>query len=205
MSAHYQPLIKTKLAKLHPTQMTVGMAEVHKKRQHWQQLDKKQQKQFLLDNSFPAVRGKNGIYYITDHHHLGVALHHEAVESVYLVLLKDLGQLNESSFWMMMESQHWVHPFDNQGVRQSVSKIPDKLDKLKDDPYRSLAGEVRKAGGYPKDSTPFSEFLWADFFRSRIDLRQLKLKKALPLALELCHTPEASYLPGWSGIHHEQG
>lgn len=205
MSAHYQPLIKAKLLKLHPTQMTVGMAEVQKKRQHWRLLDKKQQKQFLLDNTFPAVRGADGVYYITDHHHLGVALLQEGIESVYLVLLRDLSQLNESSFWMMMESQHWVHPFDNHGVRQPVTKIPSKLDKLKDDPYRSLAGEVRKAGGYPKDSTPFSEFLWADFFRSRIDLTQVSLKKALPLALTLCHTPEASYLPGWSGVHHEQG
>src|SRR5436305_4773273 len=30
-----------------------------------------------------------------------------------------------------------------------------------DDPYRSLAGEVRRAGGYAKEATPFSEFLWA--------------------------------------------
>jgi hypothetical protein len=32
----------------------------------------------------------------------------------------------------------------------------------------SLAGELRLAGGYAKDTTPFSEFLWADFLRRRI-------------------------------------
>lgn len=205
MSAHYQPLLQAKLTQLRPTQMTVGMIEVQKKRQHWQHLNKKQQKQFLLENSFPAVLGLDGAYYIIDHHHLGLALLHEKVEQVSLVQVRDLSGLSAQSFWMMMESQHWVHPFDTQGIRQPITKLPTKLSKLKDDPYRSLAGEVRKAGGYPKDSTPFSEFLWADFFRGRIDLSKLSLKKALPIAVTLCHTAEASYLPGWSGVHHELG
>ena len=37
-----------------------------------------------------------------------------------------------------------------------------------DDPFRSLAGELRRAGGFAKDTTLFSEFLWADFLRRRI-------------------------------------
>jgi len=40
---------------------------------------------------------------------------------------------------------------------------------LADDPYRSVAGELRRQGGFAKDTTPFSEFLWADFLRRRID------------------------------------
>ena len=42
------------------------------------------------------------------------------------------------------------------------------MDALVDDPFRSLAGELRRTGGYAKDITPFSEFLWADFLRRRI-------------------------------------
>ena len=30
---------------------------------------------------------------------------------------------------------------------------------------------MRIAGGYAKDTAPFSEFLWADFFRPRVDAR----------------------------------
>ncbi len=41
--------------------------------------------------------------------------------------------------------------------------LPKTVAKLVDDPFRSLAGELRRAGGYAKDAEPFSEFLWADF------------------------------------------
>src|SRR3974377_1798791 len=37
-----------------------------------------------------------------------------------------------------------------------------------DDPFRSLAGELRRAGGFAKDTTPFSEFLWPDFLRRQM-------------------------------------
>ena len=85
--------------------------------------------------------------------------------------------------------------------RRTVAELPKALDKLTDDPYRSLAGEVRHAGGFPKDATPFAEFLWADFFRRRIKLAQLQRDAvtALQTAMTLCHSPEAAHLPGWSG------
>jgi hypothetical protein len=37
-----------------------------------------------------------------------------------------------------------------------------------DDPFRSLAGELPRAGGFAKDTTPFSGFIGADFLRCRI-------------------------------------
>jgi len=36
------------------------------------------------------------------------------------------------------------------------------------DPYRSLAWIVREHHGYIKNNAPFSEFKWANFFRTRI-------------------------------------
>ena len=62
--------------------------------------------------------------------------------------------------------------------------------KLIDDPFRSLAGELRRAGGFAKDTTPFSEFLWADFLRRRVERKTVEahfqhaLEKALELAKE---------------------
>lgn len=43
--------------------------------------------------------------------------------------------------------------------------MPKRLSKLKDDPFRSLASDIRKQGGYAKAPIPFLEFLWADFLR----------------------------------------
>jgi hypothetical protein len=75
------------------------------------------------------------------------------------------------------------------------------VDKLKDDPFRSLAGELRRAGGFAKDTTPFSEFLWADFLRRRIPRRRVdkNFSAAVRQAMKLAKAQEAHYLPGWCG------
>lgn len=64
-----------------------------------------------------------------------------------------------------MEFHQWAHPYNDKGERCGFSAIPKQLERLKDDPNRSLAAEVRKAGGYAKEAAPYTEFLWADFFR----------------------------------------
>jgi hypothetical protein len=56
-----------------------------------------------------------------------------------------------------------MHPFDDQSRRRDYADIPKAVIDLVDDPLRSLAGELRPTGGNAKDTTPFSEFLWADF------------------------------------------
>jgi hypothetical protein len=75
------------------------------------------------------------------------------------------------------------------------------MAELVDDPFRSLAGELRRAGGFAKDTTPFSEFLWADFLRRRVKRKTVEdqFEDALKQALQLGKSEEASYLPGWCG------
>jgi hypothetical protein len=81
-----------------------------------------------------------------------------------------------------------MHPFDAKGRRREYADIPRSIVDLVDDPFRSLAGELRRAGGFSKETTPFSEFLWADFLRRRIDRKAVTqdfdrtLDKALQLA-----------------------
>jgi hypothetical protein len=60
---------------------------------------------------------------------------------------------------------------------------------------------LRQAGGLAKDTTPFSEFIWADFLRRRIKAKDIKadFSSALAMALKLAKTKEAGYLPGWCG------
>jgi hypothetical protein len=64
-----------------------------------------------------------------------------------------------------------------------------------------LAGELRRAGGYAKDTTPFSEFLWADFLRRRIKRQGVEkdFDGALEEALKLAKETDSDYLPGWCG------
>jgi hypothetical protein len=81
--------------------------------------------------------------------------------------------------------------------------LPKTVADLEDDPYRSLAGELRFAGGYAKDTTPFSEFLWADALRRRVVAKAAKIvpDSALVQALAFAKIADAAYLPGWCGPH----
>jgi hypothetical protein len=194
-------LIPAHLDALRPTQITVGYHEVRAKRAHWKSLDKPSRAQAIATHWFPAVLGPQQQHFVVDHHHLGLALIEEGVREVQVMVLRDLSWLEPMIFWRMMEHYQWVHPFDAEGKRHDYARLPDKLTEMVDDPYRSLAGELRHFGGYAKDMTPFSEFLWADYLRLKIAEKRVRkdFDKALKDALACAHDPEARYLPGWSG------
>ena len=101
----------------------------------------------------------------------------------------------------MLDHHSWVYPYDAEGLRRDYKAIPKTVADLKDDPFRSLAGELRRAGGFAKDTTPFSEFLWADFLRRRIKRSSVEkdMTAALKQALILAKSLDANYLPGWCG------
>jgi hypothetical protein len=194
-------LARVRLARLRPTQFTVGYVEVGLKAAEWARLPKKKRKLELDSHVFPAVLGPAGDYFIIDHHHLGIALAEEGVKEVSVAVLDDLSWLEAPVFWRTMEFRSWSHPFDRRGRRCEYRQMPRRLNDMQDDPYRSLAGLVRRAGGFAKDQAPFVEFLWADFFRPRIAVRliQREPRRATQLALRLARSNDARYLPGWSG------
>ena len=194
------PLLSIAPAKLRPTQLTVGKAEVAAKRAQWKELGRKKRKELLASHWFPGVLGPKQHVYIVDHHHLGLALLEEGVKSVPVMIQRDFSWLVPEVFWRTMEFSRWAHPYDQRGSRVDYAAIPTGLVGLADDPYRTLAARVRMAGGCAKDAEPYAEFLWADFYR-----RHLKLPgggigaKAMEQALLLAHSHETAYLPGWSG------
>jgi hypothetical protein len=190
-----------KIATLRPTQMTVGMAEVEFKRKSWRKRAETDGSAFLGNHMIPCVVGPKGNYWVIDHHHLALALHLEGVEHVLVVTIADLSKLDKKRFMTFMDNRNWLHPYDEHGDRREPDDLPKKLTKMIDDPYRSLAGEVREHGGYAKDTTPYAEFLWADFFRPRIKVTSGKpiSDDTLTTALSLAHSHKAAYLPGWCG------
>jgi hypothetical protein len=200
--ATHHHFVEAEILELRPTQMTAGFAEVALKRREWAQLSKKNRKQLLSSHWFPAVLGPRGRSYIVDHHHLGLALHEEGVARVKLMVLDDLSYLAPAIFWRVMEQRNWVHPFDATGERRPYADIPTSITELADDPHRSLAGMLRSAGGFAKDTSPFAEFLWADYLRPHITRAQIRkgIEVALREAQGLARSPLARYLPGWSGI-----
>lgn len=184
---------------LRPTQLTVGMIEVQDKKEHLKSLAPQDQQAFMQAHPIPAVLGPDGRLYTTDHHHLGRAALESRVTIGYFEVEADLSKCQLDDFWKEMDKNLWVHPLDEHGVRHYYAAIPDRLDKLIDDPYRSLAGYVRNAGGYDKTPTAFAEFVWADFFRRAIPIEDLQadFQAAVRSALPLAHSKLASGLPGY--------
>ena len=199
-------LHSTPIVSLRPTQMTVGMREVVEKRKTWRAHDPKQRVQFLRSHMIPVILGPGKEPFVIDHHHLARALHDEGQKDVFVIIVADLHKVEEQAFWTVLDFRAWAHPYDVKGRRRAFSELPKSVKGLKDDPFRSLAGELRRVGGFAKDTTPFSEFLWADFLRRRIKAKSVEKDFAATLekALALAKSEEASYLPGWCGPHARQ-
>ncbi len=186
---------------LRPTQITVGLHEVAARRQAWRAKGVTKAADFLGRNMIPVIRGPKERHYIIDHHHLALALHEENVEHVLITLVADLQRLEPDAFWFVLDNRGWMHPFDDQGRRRGYEDIPKSVTAMIDDPFRSLAGALRRIGGFAKDTTPFSEFLWADFLRRRMKRKDLErdFEAAVEQALVFARSADADYLPGWCG------
>jgi hypothetical protein len=196
-SLHPVPILS-----LRPTQMTVGMREVKEKRKRWREhKSAKKQAELLGKHMIPVVLGPDGRNYVVDHHHLARALHDEGVKDILVTIIGDLSMVDRDAFWGVMDNKRWVYPYDAKGERRHFKDIPKSVADLKDDPFRSLAGELRRAGGFAKDTTPFSEFLWADFLRRKITRKTADehFAAAMEKALALSKGHDAVYLPGWCG------
>ncbi len=193
-------LQKAVLHSLHPTQLTVGMIVVRDKKKHLGEMTAAQQQEFLQAHPMPAVVGPKGTLYITDHHHLGRAALESGIDSAFVCVEEDLSSHDLDKFWKAMNKSLWVHPLDANGVRHYYATIPEHLDKLVDDPYRSLAGYVRDAGGYDKTPTAFAEFIWADFFRRNVPVEDVQsdFKAAVQTAVALAQSHIAKGIPGFN-------
>ena len=197
-----EPILQaTPLAELRPTQITVGMREVAAKRRDWRARHGDKAGAFLARHMIPVVLGPKERPYVVDHHHLARALHEEGVTSIATTLVANLSKLDKEAFWVFLDNRGWMHPFDDKGRRRGYEDIPQSIAELVDDPFRSLAGALRRAGGFAKDTTLFSEFLWADFLRRRIERKAVDkdFGGALDKALKLARGLDADFLPGWCG------
>ena len=187
---------------LRPTQMTVGMREVKEKRKRWRERKSdKKRAELLGKHMIPVVLGPDQRYYVVDHHHLARALYDEGVKDILVTVIGNLSMVERDAFWGVMDNKRWCYPYDAKGERRHFKDIPKSVAALKDDPFRSLAGELRRAGGFAKDTTPFSEFLWADFLRRRLSRKAVEadFAKAMERGLALAKGQDAIYLPGWCG------
>lgn len=188
---------------LRPTQMSVGLREVARKRARWRDADPAGRARLLRRHVIPAVMGPKERPYIVDHHHFARALLEEDAGLVAVYVVADLTHLPKPQFWTYLDNSAWCHAYDAHGKRRALDDIPKHLKDLDDDPYRSLAGALIREGGCAKSTRPFAEFLWADYLRHRLERKLVEhdWDTAVQAALRLAREDAASSLPGWCGAN----
>ena len=194
-------LLCVPLKELRPTQMAVGMRAVAAKREKVERRARSTRKlrRFLEDRPIPAVCGPNDGMFILDHHHLSLALYKSDVEEAFVTVVGDLSHLSRKQFLNKMAALGLLHAYDGHGRPVSPTKLPDRLDGMRCDPYRDLAWSVREAGGFAKTGKPYAEFRWADFFRTRIPRTTVRrdFDYAHDRAMWLARSRDAVRMPGY--------
>jgi len=186
---------------LHPTQSAVGMREVELRIAKMKRWPAQRRERFLLEKTAPILIGPGNEVYLLDHHHLARMLLESRIKPLMYAEIKgNYAALSEHDFWALMKERQWVYLFDEAGRPLSdPSQLPRRIMDMRDDPYRSLSWLAREQGGYQDVGTPFLEFHWANFFRSRITIGPGRrgYDRALSAAMRLCHSAEAKGLPGY--------
>jgi hypothetical protein len=169
MATTFHPVLEpVSIDSLRPTQITVGMREVKEKRLRWREYPKDKKAEFLGRHMIPVIFGPKERSYVVDHHHLARALHEEGIKQVLVSMVADLRTLDLNAFWVFLDHRGWVYPYNADGVRQSFDSIPKSVEDLVDDPFRSLAGELRRAGGTRGKFPGERRWIYADAWRMRL-------------------------------------
>ncbi|MEP9325705.1 ParB-like protein [Paraburkholderia phymatum] len=184
---------------LRPTQGTHGRREVEKKADAYRAMSEHDLAQSIRDKPVPIVNGPASMCFATDHHHVAAALKLAGIGHVPVIVVADLSSLSESRFWVEMENNHWVHPFDAHGRRMAFRALPQHVWESQEDDFRDLAAAARDAGGYVKTDVPLAEFRWAAFFRRYLPAptSESEYQALIPKAAALARTELALGLPGF--------
>jgi hypothetical protein len=175
------------------------MREVEAKVKKIKLMTPKQRKKYVKDHCVPVVKA-NGHLYLIDHHHFVRACWETGIKKVHIHIIADKGKIDKKKFWKFMQHNHWVHLGDQFGRSDNDPRLlPLDIRGMSDDPYRGLAWAAREAGGFEKITVPFSEFHWANFLRTRIDLDEIKegFEGSLKQAILVCRSKAAAKLPGY--------
>ena len=200
-----QPLLEVPVARLRPTQLCVGLAEVRSRQADFQAESNRERRQYLGSKPVPLVRGGDGSFWMVDRHHRLRALLEllpEATAFGYVAL--DLPEAEPEAVLAELHRRGWLYLYDGRGLGPlSPHALPATLLGLQDDPYRSLVWKLKREGVVQAAPLiPFHEFRWGAWLRSRPlpPFSSERLEPALPMARALARSSAAAHLAGWNGL-----
>jgi hypothetical protein len=189
------------IAKLRPTQATQGLGEVRSRQAKMREMDRGALADHIEEKTGEVIIGPRNEIWLLDGHHMASALLRNGERHMLVSVSRDWSRIPTAEFFhrMVAGRNMWLYDENGQGPLDPDA-LPRFVLDLRDDPYRTLAWRVRKAGGYRKTQRPFAEFQWAEFFRARIPADELKnWRGAVSEGLRLARAPEARGLPGYKG------
>ncbi len=185
-----------------PTQFTVGFKEIEYQVEKIHKLEAKDEiGDYKYSRPGQVVLGPGGKIYLIDGHHFAYALLEAGHDKMWVEVIKDYSDLSPVAFWAKMREKQYVYLKAN-GKTKTVSQLPKSITALKNDRFRSLAWMVRKCGGFEGTDTPFQDFEWGDFLRTRIAFRGDSVaawKRALAEAVAIAQSSISKSLEGWHG------
>jgi hypothetical protein len=187
---------------LHPTQLTYGAIEVERRAAKIADMDAAERRSYLKEHVVPLVVGPQGVFYVTDHHHFAMAYAQIVGDSavVLATIQENWGTLDPAVFWPKMADAQYTYLFDEHGEGpMTLAALPQDVFGLRDDPFRSLAWGVKKAGGYQDSTVPHADFQWANFLRTRFaaDTVRGDFDTTVERAVDAAHSASARDLPGY--------
>ncbi|KKZ13258.1 MAG: plasmid partitioning protein ParB [Candidatus Synechococcus spongiarum SP3] len=197
-------LLEVPVARLRPTQMCVGLAEVQRRVQDFKGSPLKERRAYLKRKPVPLVRNGPGHLWMVDRHHRLRALLQvdpEATAFGYVVL--EAPTADSGLTLRALQQRGWLYLHNRCGQGPWPPEyLPQQLSKLQDDAYRSLVWRLKQEGAIAAaPSVPFHEFRWGAWLRrcSLPAFHSLYLELALPTARHFVCSPAASVLAGWQG------
>jgi hypothetical protein len=211
----YQPLpaptkatevFRLPIARLHPTQMCIGLAEVRSRQVDFSQESREQRLRYLRTKPIPLVCLDGEHHWMVDRHHrMRSLIEIDPQAEAYGYEVLHLSGLDRHGVLQELHSRGWLYLYDGRGLGPlPPTALPEDLNGLQDDPYRSLVWKLKKEGLIdPAPLIPFHEFRWAAWLRRRPlpPFSSSELEPALPSARTLVRSSAASHLAGWKGRH----
>lgn len=199
-------LKKTRILDLKPMQIPAGMLEVQDKARALRDMKSKESDAWLREGSVPIVEDYKGRKRPVDHHHEARAAWEADLDEAYTHRYFDdemhdrIKALPRDQFYAVTRAMGLFYDRDQFGVGpHDPNHLPEDVRGLADDPYRSIAWQVRKRGGYDKTSIPFAEFKWAQYFRERVSTYPTRadFEQSVLEAMKIVHDAAAKGLPGY--------
>lgn len=187
---------------LRPLQGALGYGEAQDKERKIRDKPDKERRE-LGNDPIKVIRGPGGELFITDHHHGADAWLRAGRPMAVCRIDKGPAFGTEAEFWAGLEAVRLVRLRDEHGRPITPAQLPKSLDQMPDDPFRTLAWRVRKAGGFCRhemEQTEFAEFTWADWLRTRPELQaEVAGDGGVTTAVALARSQAAQAVPGWVG------